>query len=110
MNAKDIFSSEFLINSKLHDHHIFPVKFLVDLGTTDRHLINNLANRMLITDLTNQQIKKKSPYEYLRDINPKTLKRYFISKNIILNKGKYQDFLEDRKRKIGNFIYDYLNY
>ena len=109
LNARDIFSSEFLINSKLHDHHIFPIKFLEESGITDRSLINNIANRMLITDSTNQQIKKKSPHEYLEDTNSKTLKKYFISKSIILNKEKYQDFIKDRKQKISNFVYFYLN-
>lgn len=110
MNARDIFSSDFLINSKLHDHHIFPVKFLRDNEITDRELINNLGNRMLITDSTNQKIKKKSPYIYLHDVSSAELKKYFISKSIIKNKLLYNDFLEDRKHRIVQFIYDYINY
>lgn len=110
MTARDIFSDELLSTSELHDHHIFQVKFLRDSEIIDKQLVNSIANRTLITRNTNQRIKKKSsPYEYLSDINSKTLKRYFISKKIITNKGSYQDFLEDRKRRIGNYVYNYLN-
>lgn len=112
--AKDIYSNDFLVDATLHDHHIFPDRFLKDIGIDDRELINNIANRMLITDKTNQEIKKRNPQEYLKQVDSKILKNhFFISKSVICSNKKlkeiYTEFCADRKERICDFLYEYLN-
>jgi len=112
--ARDIYSNEFLLDEKLHDHHIFPEGFLRENGIKDREVINNIANRMLITDKTNQEIKKKNPQEYLQNVSSKILKNhFFISKAVVYKSSQfkkiYEEFCEDRKERICNFLYNYLN-
>lgn len=107
--AKDIFSKEFL-NTKLHDHHIFPRKFLEEHNIHDRDDINNVSNRMLITDKTNQEIKKKSPYDYLKNVKSKELDNHFLFKEIVTKRINFEEFCEKRKKKIYNYINELVNY
>jgi hypothetical protein len=111
-NATDIYSHEFLSKS-LHDHHIFPKKCKeVKSGEIKEHEINNIINRMLITDKTNQEIKNKSPYEYLNEgcCTKANLKKHFLFKEIATKKLTYWQFWEARRKRIINRIYSLLNY
>jgi hypothetical protein len=110
MHARDILSSDFLITDILHDHHIFPKKYLEDdLGIHDKDLINNIANRMLITSATNLEIKKKSPSEYLKGVHASTLRKFYLTKSIVDDGVDYQAFLHDRGEKICSYMFKYLN-
>ncbi len=108
-NAKDIYSNEFLHTSKLHDHHIFPRKFLKEKGIEDGEKINNIVNRMLITDATNLNIQGKSPYDYLEKVDPNNiLEKHFLPKTIVTENLDYDEFCEERKEKICEFIIEEL--
>jgi hypothetical protein len=111
-NATDIYSHEFL-SKNLHDHHIFPKKCKeVVRGEIEGFEINNVINRMLITDKTNQTIKNKSPYEYLDEkcCTQSILKCHFLFKEIAAEKLSYKQFYARRKKQIVNRLYYLINY
>jgi hypothetical protein len=110
-NATDIYSYEFL-SRNLHDHHIFPKKCKeVINGEIDASQINNIMNRMLITDKTNQAIKNKSPYDYLGEkcCTKSKLKNHFLFGEIALHRVTYKHFYSRRKQLIVNRIYTLIN-
>lgn len=117
-NLEDIYQGDLLNTSKLHDHHIFPKKSesIKKLGNKvkDRD-INNLANRMLITEETNRKIKREDPYKYIVEAKiPKSrLDKFFITKSKIpklneMSYNKFIEFLQNRKERICEKIAEYL--
>lgn len=117
-NLEDICEGDLLNTSKLHDHHIFPKKsesikkIAKNVKDTD---VNNLANRMLITEKTNHDIKNKNPYDYIvkKKIPKSRLDKFFITKSKIpklseMTYNKFNEFLEDRKERICGKIAEYL--
>lgn len=109
INAKDIYSNEFLHDSQLHDHHIYPRKFLEEAGIKERDKINNIVNRMLITDATNLTIKDNSPYDYLEIVDSNSLEKHFLFRTIVAENLNYNEFCEKRRETICNYIYELLN-
>ncbi|MCG3126048.1 MAG: hypothetical protein CHACPFDD_00876 [Phycisphaerae bacterium] len=63
--ARDWMLGENLQLQKLHDHHVFPKKYLRDHGITKKPEVNSIVNRTLISNKTNGKIKDKAPAEYL---------------------------------------------
>jgi|GEM_PF-583693 len=64
-------STKLSFNSRLEDHHIFPVQYLRDkYGGQDTALeyIDCVANRTLIPKITNIKIGKKPPSRYLKEL------------------------------------------
>lgn len=110
INAKDIYSNEFLQDSQLHDHHIYPRKFLEEAGIKERDKINNIVNRMLITDATNLTIKDNNPYDYLEIVEYNSLEKHFLFRTIVAKNLDYNEFCEKRRETICNYIYELLNY
>ena len=111
-NATDIYSYEFL-SRDLHDHHIFPKKCKeAKSGEIEEYEINNVINRMLITDKTNQEIKNKSPYVYLDEkcCTGANLRNHFLFKEIVTEKLTYRQFYKARKKRIVNRLYSLINY
>lgn len=111
-NATDIYSYEFL-SRDLHDHHIFPKKCKeVIHGEIEESEINNIINRMLITDKTNQAIKNRSPYDYLDEkcCTRSNLKNHFLFKEIVSEKLNYKQFYKRREKRILNRLYSLINY
>jgi hypothetical protein len=107
--AEDIYSRECLSQTMLHDHHIYPKRAK---GIKDEFSIaelNNVINRMLITDRTNQEIKNKSPYDYLVDCKGKMLKKHFLFKDIYGKRLSYNSFLKRRKKFIIKYLYNLIN-
>jgi len=63
--ARDWRRSESIQLQDLHDHHIFPQKYLHRHGLTKKVEVNSLVNRTLISDETNGKIRDKAPAEYI---------------------------------------------
>lgn len=63
--ARDWRRSESIQLQDLHDHHIFPQKYLIRHGLTKKVEVNSLVNRTLISDETNGKIRDKAPAEYI---------------------------------------------
>lgn len=110
--ATDLFSDDYLRSgAKLHDHHIFPKAFLHALAANHEdgeeilEKINHPVNRMLITDKTNLEIGDKSPHRYLRELDHRILRRYFLSAQIAGNKVDFLKFFRQRKALIVSFAY-----
>jgi hypothetical protein len=108
-------TSKITFNSKVDDHHIFPQDYIrKTLADNEEYieLIDCVANRTLIPKITNIKIGKKSPSEYLRQIeaeNPRlseSLNSHLISIDLItgLYDEFYIDFLEERSKKICDII------
>lgn len=111
------------VTSPLDDHHIFPKayinsKVILDIPQSEaEQLVDCVANRTLISKLTNIQIGKKTPQVYLNEIkdkfNPKLaecLVSHRIDEKIIfdsdLNKN-FKSFLNDRAQSIFTLIKSY---
>lgn len=110
--ATDLFSDDYLRSgAKLHDHHIFPKAFLRALaeegedGAEILEKVNHPVNRMLITDKTNLEISDKSPHKYLKQLDHRILKRYFLSAQIAGDKVDFLEFFEQRRALIVAFAY-----
>ncbi|SDI55025.1 GmrSD restriction endonuclease domain-containing protein [Paenibacillus naphthalenovorans] len=110
-------TSKLSANSKLEDHHIFPVEYIKTRSTfkddeQSLSLIDCIANRTLIPKLTNIRIGKRAPSEYLRDlkaINPmldSSLTNHFIPLDILdgLYDDFYIEFLETRAKSIFSLV------
>ncbi len=102
-------------NSKLEDHHIFPKEYIrshLDHSEDALELIDCVINRTLIPKLTNIQIGKKSPSEYLKILekeNPNlkvSLNKHLIPVEIIegLYDEYYDEFLKERAENIFNIL------
>lgn len=66
--AKDFFLDESIRLSERQDHHIFPHNYLKQQGYDEKKgktQMNNIINRTLISDKTNNIIKDKAPSVYL---------------------------------------------
>jgi len=92
------------LNSKIEDHHIFPVQYLKDKYSSENSLfeyIDSVANRTLIPKLTNIKIGKKKPSEYFQKLHKKnlklieTLKKHNIPNPEDIINGKYDERFED---------------
>jgi hypothetical protein len=86
-------------SSKHEFHHIYPRKHLERLGK-ERNEINVLANICFLTRGDNNQIKDKSPSDYLGQIDP--VKKGEYMKNALcpsdFAKMDYEEFIEERSK------------
>jgi len=58
-----------LINDEgIDDHHVFPAKFLENMGVTSARMRDCVLNRTLIDRTTNQIISARAPSQYLAEI------------------------------------------
>lgn len=97
-----------LPESDIHDHHIFPQKFLKDNGIKGT-AANQILNRMPIWRTTNEQISSYAPRVYLQDTSKchttalDEMKKYFGCDPEILvqefTADAYDYFIIDRKDK-----------
>ncbi len=102
----------------IQSHHIFPVSRLYEEGgyNGNNHLhvkiVNEIANRVFITEKTNREISNRLPEEYLPEIKecyPKALWAQFIPDNTELWRiENYKGFLEVRRELIAQAINDYM--
>lgn len=108
--AKDIYSEAYLESKCLQDHHIFPRAFLKKSGYSDNELINNVANRMLITSTTNTSISDQSPYEYLKHVKRSTtLSKHHLFKEIFIENMSFEDFVDERTDRLSADVYRLVN-
>jgi uncharacterized protein with ParB-like and HNH nuclease domain len=104
-------------NSKLEDHHIFPVKYIENKYKNSPEIIeltDCVANRTLIPKISNIKIGKKAPSVYLKELKknnpnlPKSLECHLIPEDI--SNGLYDefftDFITDRAKLIFDVIQD----
>ena len=85
--------------SKHEYHHIFPQKYLEGLGY-ERKEINVLANICFLTRADNNNIKDRSPKEYLKDISRDRKTEYLTSALCPINTEKidYEEFVKTRSK------------
>lgn len=82
--ARDWMLGETIQLQSLQDHHIFPQAFLGRKDIQGRTRVNTIANRTLISEVTNNKIKDRAPAEYVdsQDIFPnepeQVVKPHFI--------------------------------
>ncbi|THD30702.1 MAG: DUF262 domain-containing protein [Flavobacterium johnsoniae] len=90
--------------SKHEYHHIFPKKYLINLGKT-RNEINSLANICFLTRSDNNNIKDRSPNIYSSRISKEKASEYLQSAFIPINFGSlsYEDFLDERINLLESF-------
>lgn len=94
----------------VHDHHIFPKKFL-SLHSIKKDEANTILNRTLISEKANEKIKETQPITYLTDVNivgknkfsKEDLDTHYIDDIIIkeeFSSQLYSKFKENRKTRI----------
>lgn len=106
--------SKITFSEEIDDHHIFPKKFLENLEgqEIDRNQINCVANRTLMPKITNIKVGKKSPDEYLKQLQENNANIDKILENHMIPRGVmegtynefYDSFLEERAKIIYNAI------
>ncbi len=108
-------SSQLTFNCSLEDHHIFPKEYLksVTVDPDDlSDLVDCVVNRTLIPKITNIKIGKRSPSNYLKEMQllnanlDKSLKTHLIPEYTIeeLYDDFFEDFLKERASLIFNII------
>lgn len=97
---------------KLHKHHIFPKDQLEKMGYEQKKR-NELANRAYLTAKANLKASNSKPEVYLpkaKEKYPDALKQQFVTdKEELYKLENYEDFLEDRRRRITKEINNFLN-
>lgn len=104
----------------IHRHHIFPSSLLYEPNGSysgsnyeEKKLVNEIANRALITRNANFRISNKLPSEYLPEIEkkyPGELENQFIPTNPELwDLNRYEDFLDKRRELIAEGINDLMD-
>ncbi|MCX7021610.1 MAG: DUF262 domain-containing protein [bacterium] len=103
----------------IQSHHVFPISRLYEEGgyKGNNHLhvkiVNEIANRVFITEKTNREINNRLPVEYLPEIEeryPKALWAQFIPDDPELwHIENYKGFLEVRRDLIAQAINDYMD-
>jgi len=112
-------TSKLSFNGRLEDHHIFPKEFLKTSYKENEdalELVDSVANRTLIPKITNIKIGKKSPSQYLPELeesNPeirRSLAQHLVPEETIegLYDELYTIFLEDRARKMFELVKKYV--
>lgn len=106
-------NGEMLASADVDSHHIFPQKYLAN-QKIDTDLIDRVANRVIISKITNIQIGKKSPSVYLsvlKKSNSKLedcLEKCCTPSPDKLISGyyddKYEEFLKERSEKLFSLI------
>lgn len=94
------------------DHHIFPQKYLSETKDIngkkyDNQAINVILNRTLISSVTNREILKSKPSDYIKIIVPAGRKTEIMKSHLIDEKGlerlerdDFKGFIEERERII----------
>lgn len=118
-HARDWFDGQVLYNEAvgksngLESHHIFPKAFLRKVGwdpNADRRLINSLANRAFLTSNANKKVSASAPSEYLKEIEPATLRAQSVTLNQELWEAEnFELFLAERRKLLAIAMNDYLD-
>jgi len=117
-NPVDWLTGEPLVGSySLESHHIFPKNKLYEVydsgKSSNRKMVNEIANRAFVTPETNKKLGGKLPEEYLPKVlenHPGALKSQFIPEDPELWKlENYKDFLVKRRDNLVRAINDYMS-
>ena len=101
----------------IEEHHIFPSSILYrekypDKKISERDKVNEIANKVFITQKTNRKIRNTRPIEYLPNVRekfPSALQAQFMPMDKSLWKVEnYEQFLEARRRLIAKKINEYI--
>ena len=106
-------------NEELHDHHIFPQKYIKDTFGDDEEvlgLIDSVVNRTLIPKLTNIKIGKKPPSAYLQQLQannpslPDSLRSHLLKPELIGGAldGEYSAFLDERAEAMFGLVKEHV--
>ena len=101
---------------RLHKHHVFPKDVLKKEGyykdVEKKKMVNEIANRVFLTERANIQIRNTKPEKYLNKVvekYPDSLKKQMVSENQDLWKiENFPDFLRDRRQKIAKEINKFM--
>ncbi len=110
-------TSRLSFNSDIHDHHIYPKQYIADLhgkDSVESGLVDSVVNRTLIPKITNIKIGKKSPSDYMKQLQKdnsnlsRSLESHLIPHSEGLLSGdmdqKFPEFMEERSEKIFSLI------
>ena len=122
LEAKVLFSEQMVSESldpatkakraAVDKHHLFPKAYLAKNGITSRRQTNQQANLALLEWRDNNKASAKAPADYLPElstnIDPADLERmyYWHALPDGWEKMKYEDFLLQRRERIGSVIKD----
>jgi len=107
-----VLNEQILASSGIDDHHIFPAKFLDDLGI-DPRLRDCVLNRCLIDSHTNQRISCRAPSDYMADLRnePGFPMETVLASHLIpegdesgLWNNDFELFLEQRQERLSRAI------
>jgi len=106
--AKDWFTGQTLYqkavgkSNGLHSHHIFPRAVLRQMGTTERAVVNQIANRAFLTQKANLKIAAQEPAKYLPVVEgkfPGVLRQQLVPmQDELWLKENYHEFFERRRK------------
>ena len=104
-----------LTSTKVDSHHIFPQKYLLSTRISN-DLIDRVANRVIISTITNIKIGKKAPSIYLKELqnNHGTIASSLVkccipnTENLLSGylDDKYEMFLKERSAALFKLIQD----
>lgn len=108
-----LYSRNIGYNNVLQRHHIFPKSYLYNKYSSsnrlERNMVNEIANKALVTHKSNMKIFVTSPEEYLPMIPQEQLRKQFVPLDKTLYKlEKFELFLEKRRRLIADGINTFL--
>ena len=108
-----LYSRNIGFNNALERHHVFPKAFLRtkydSSRSTDKNLMNEIANKAFITQKSNIKILDRPPAEYLPEIDEEQLRKQFVPLDPQLHTlENYESFLEKRRQLIADGINEFL--
>jgi hypothetical protein len=116
--AKDWFTGQTLYSKAvgksngLHSHHVFPRAALKQMGTTERAVVNQIANRAFLTQKSNLKIATQEPAAYLPIVEekfPGVLRQQLIPMHDELwQKANYEEFFERRRKLLARAMNRFL--
>jgi hypothetical protein len=106
--ALSLFSRRPFTASIVQIHHIFPRALLE--GHFAENLIDDVANKTLVTPKENIRAGAREPLEYLfKHVDDRTLETHMIPKDVtLLRRDKFEDFLKARREMLVSSINGYL--
>lgn len=95
--------------NKKEYHHVFPNKYL-QKKNVDQDKIDSLCNFCILPSVSNKLISDKAPSDYFNNITPQVQFKDILGSNLlpirkaIYDKNEYDLFIEERSRKIMDFL------
>ncbi len=108
-----LYSRNIGFNNELQRHHVFPKNYLYknynSKNSLEKNMVNEIANKALITQRSNVEILDRAPEEYLPGVDQEQLRKQFVPLNPEFYRlENFELFLEKRRKKIADGINEFL--